>query len=489
MFRWYKNAAICYVYLSDALWCADAAIMNERLHKCRWFTRGWTLQELIAPRNVEFYSMDWRKIATKDELCGLLSSITGIDEHILKGASLADVSIARRMSWASCRKTTRTEDIAYCLLGIFDVNLPLIYGEGLKAFRRLQEAIMYATNDQSLFAWGRIVDRPSGRITREQVLGFTSIPWKPPQQREPLLGLFAESPEDFGNSSEISPVDHGYVHYLNRRRPPTVVNGGALIDLVIIKTFASISYWDRPAIARPLKVDLAILLCRVGNTGSQLAGLVLHPWGDDYYSRTKELVLVNIFASHIRFDTWTKTRHVMPQSPFQLRNGDILLRRWESFFTLLGIDRPITERGPAWRERSKTVLRLEEDVVGDEDISFFYEIHNRGEGLAITLRRVSETMEPIGPLLIGASPFETNGLTLDDGIQMPDWIPKHGAPFHSPAFGHVMKIPSDTWEFEVEGVPRITIRTKVDRMLLGEGSSAVDVVDFFMYPDEYSLDA
>ena len=126
------------------MWCADAAIVNERLHKCCWFTRGWTLQELVAPRNVEFYSTDWRKIATKDELCGLLSSITEIGEHILKGAKLADVSVARRMSWASY---TRTEDIAYCLLGIFDVNLPLIYGEGLKAFRRLQEAIMNTTHD------------------------------------------------------------------------------------------------------------------------------------------------------------------------------------------------------------------------------------------------------------------------------------------------------------------------------------------------------
>jgi hypothetical protein len=134
MFRWYENATVCYVYLSDAIWCADAAIINERLHKCRWFTRGWTLQELIAPRNVEFYSTDWRKIATKDELYGLLSSITGIDEHILRGANLTEVSVTRRMSWASRRKTTQTEDISYCLLGIFDVNLPLIYGEGRKAF-------------------------------------------------------------------------------------------------------------------------------------------------------------------------------------------------------------------------------------------------------------------------------------------------------------------------------------------------------------------
>jgi hypothetical protein len=481
MFRWYENAVVCYVYLSDAIWCADAAIMNERLRKCRWFTRGWTLQELIAPRNVEFYSTDWRKIATKDELCGLLSSITGIDEHILRGANLTDVSIARRMSWASRRKTTRREDIAYCLLGIFDVNLPLIYGEGLKAFRRLQEAIMNTTHDQSLFAWGYIVDHPSGLIDREQELGLNLIPWKPPQQREPLLGLFAESPEDFDTSSEISPVDHGYAHHLNRRRPPTVVNGGALIDLVIFKTIASALYWDRPAIAQPHKAELAVLLCRVGNTGSQLVGLVLHSWGDNYYSRTKELILIDTFVSHVRFQSWTQTRHIMPQRPFQLRNGDILLRRWICSFRCVGVERPTTKSGPAWRQKwQDRVLRLEEDVVGDEEINFFFEI-SRGEGVAITLRRISKTMKPIGSLLIGASPFGTAGTTLDDGMKMPNWIPKHRAPFRCPAFSHIMKIPSDTWKFEVEDLPRIY--AKVDRMLLDEGSGAVDVVDFIMGPD------
>ena len=93
-------------------------------------------------------------------------------------------------------------------------------------------------------------------------------------------------------------------------------------------------------------------------------------------------------------------------------------------------------------------------------------------------------MKPIGSLLIGASPFETAGMTLDDGMEMPNWIPKHGAPFRRPAFGHVMKIPSDTWEFDNVDLPRIY--AKVDRMLLGEESGAVDVVDFFMYPNDRS---
>jgi hypothetical protein len=464
------------------MWCADAAMMNERLSKSRWFTRGWTLQELIAPRNVEFYSTDWQKIATKDELCGLLSSTTGIDEYILMGGELADVSVARRMSWASRRKTSRIEDIAYCLLGIFNVSLPLIYGEGLKAFQRLQEAIMNTTHDQSLFAWGHIVDHPSDLIDRDQELGLKAIPWKPPQQREPLLGLFAESPGDFDASGEISPVEHGYAHFLNRRRPPTLVNGGALIDLVIYKKIASAAYWDRPAIAQPHELELAVLLCRIGNTGSQLVGLALHKWGDDYYSRTKELVLVDLFVSHGRFRSWTRPRHFMPQRPFQLRNGDILLRRWNTSFLCKGLRRPSTKSGPAWRQKwHDRVLRLEQDAVGHEEVSFFFGIH-KGDGIAITLKRVSKTMKPIGSLVIGASRFETLSTTVDDGVEMANWVPKHGTPFSRPEFGHMMETPSDTWELEVDDLPRIY--AKVDRMLLDEGrSDAVDVVDFFLYPE------
>jgi hypothetical protein len=87
-------------------------------------------------------------------------------------------------------------------------------------------------------------------------------------------------------------------------------------------------------------------------------------------------------------------------------------------------------------------------------------------------------MKPIGSLLISASPFRTAGTTLDDGMKMPNWIPKHRAPFRCLAFSHIMKIPLDTWKFEVEDLPRIY--AKVDRMLLDEGSGAVDVVDFIM---------
>lgn len=116
-------------------------------------TRGWTLQELLAPTSVRFFAEDWKFIGTKDFLSDLLSRITGIDAATLKGRPVREESIAKRMSWASKRVTTRVEDLAYCLIGIFGVNLPLLYGEGERAFIRLQEEIMKSSDDQSLFAW------------------------------------------------------------------------------------------------------------------------------------------------------------------------------------------------------------------------------------------------------------------------------------------------------------------------------------------------
>ncbi|KAM6513508.1 hypothetical protein FALCPG4_015916 [Fusarium falciforme] len=486
MFRWYKNAQVCYVYLQDVLWCADTETISERLYPSRWFTRGWTLQELIAPLKVQFYSTDWKKIGTKDGLCGLLSSITGIDEHILRGGKLDDVSVARRMSWASGRNTSRTEDTAYCLLGIFDVNIPLIYGEGHKAFQRLQEAIMNATHDHSLFAWGRIVTCPAELIDRSQQLGTTSIPWKAPHQRQPLLGLFAESPADFKDSAEISPVDHGYAHHHSRRYPPTMVNKGVLINLVIYRKLASVAYWDDPAVAQPHDLELAILLCRFGIKGSKLIGLALHSWGDGYYSRTDELVLVDLFVSHARFGAWTRHRHLLPFRPFQLRNGDILFRRWVAPVKSSWVERPNTDSGPAWRQKcGDRVLRIEESANGDEEESFMFKT-SKNEGFAVTFKRLTKSLHPIGPLLVGVSPFESGGANAimhrDKGNILVDRVAKHGKPFNTPAYSYVMKNPSDTWNLDVEGLP--SMYAKVERILLNGGrGGAVDVVDFIMQAD------
>jgi len=119
-----------------------------------WFRRGWTLQELLAPELMYFYDTDWALIGEKAKLHTTLSKTTGIDAAVLRGTKkLSECSIAERMSWASNRETKRIEDIAYCLLGIFDVNMPLLYGERGKAFLRLQEEIIRQSTDESIFAW------------------------------------------------------------------------------------------------------------------------------------------------------------------------------------------------------------------------------------------------------------------------------------------------------------------------------------------------
>lgn len=135
MFRWYRGAARCYVFLSDVL---DESTLGQS----RWFTRGWTLQELIAPKLVEFFSSEGKRLGDKESLENRIHDITRIKIPALRGASLSDFPIHERMNWSSGRETTKDEDIAYCLLGIFDVYIPLIYGEGrANAKSRLLEAI------------------------------------------------------------------------------------------------------------------------------------------------------------------------------------------------------------------------------------------------------------------------------------------------------------------------------------------------------------
>ncbi|KAI8631383.1 heterokaryon incompatibility protein-domain-containing protein [Xylariaceae sp. FL1651] len=171
MFKYYENSAECYVYLSDlppstqvdqGLSAHHTSGTEQAIEKARgvsfaeseWFRRGWTLQELIAPRKVYFFDCDWQFYGTKKTLKHHIMDVTGISDLVIDGSShIRDCSIACRMSWAANRETTRVEDMAYCLLGIFDIHLPLLYGEGEEAFVRLQEKICTETTDMSLFAW------------------------------------------------------------------------------------------------------------------------------------------------------------------------------------------------------------------------------------------------------------------------------------------------------------------------------------------------
>ena len=126
---------------------------------------GQTLQELIAPTNVQFLNRDWQNIGDKTTLAPTLHNITGIPEDILiHGLDGNRPCVAQIMSWAANRKTTRVEDRAYSLMGLLDVNMPMLYGEGKKAFHRLQLEIIRASNDQNIFAWYSIKVHPGGSI-------------------------------------------------------------------------------------------------------------------------------------------------------------------------------------------------------------------------------------------------------------------------------------------------------------------------------------
>jgi hypothetical protein len=152
MFAWYKDAAICYAYIDDFQYKSETSL--KHLRTARWFTRGWCLQELLAPDRVVFFDSLWTEFGTKHSLVSTITGITTIQsEYLIDSNTTYRASIARRMSWAAKRSTTREEDMAYCLLGLFEINMPLLYGEGPKAFIRLQEEIIKHNNDHTIFCW------------------------------------------------------------------------------------------------------------------------------------------------------------------------------------------------------------------------------------------------------------------------------------------------------------------------------------------------
>ena len=184
MMQWYTDADMCYAYLED--------IENDDgLEVSRWFTRGWTLQELIAPMQVHFFAREWTYIGSKSSLADRISKSTGIDTIVLRQEGAFRLfSVATRMSWASKRKTTRIEDEAYCLLGLFDINLPAIYGEGERAFSRLQQEIIRSSSDESVLAWNKngvfstsgLAARPSFFQSKRKV-----IPLNPTEKHRPPI--------------------------------------------------------------------------------------------------------------------------------------------------------------------------------------------------------------------------------------------------------------------------------------------------------------
>ncbi|KAK4569973.1 hypothetical protein LTR86_002943 [Recurvomyces mirabilis] len=173
MWEWYRRSDECYAFLWDlpnlqrTRGQPSTPEIDKALRASDWFTRAWTLQELLAPKKLYIVTREWQILGSRDGgLTPILSKITGIAPQYMTGhTDVHSASIATRMSWASRRTATEIEDTAYCLMGIFDVNMPLLYGEREKAFMRLQREIILKSDDESIFAW-RDTGRTSGMLAR-----------------------------------------------------------------------------------------------------------------------------------------------------------------------------------------------------------------------------------------------------------------------------------------------------------------------------------
>ncbi|KAK3369901.1 heterokaryon incompatibility protein-domain-containing protein [Podospora didyma] len=168
MFGWYQNAQLCIAHLDDV--DASNAVLEamptsqeflSQFRASKWFTRGWTLQELLAPSAVFFYSRNWKPLKSKADLINEIAGITGISKA---RPPWLRMSVAERISWLARRHTTRIEDMAYCMLGLFDINMPLMYGEGARAFVRLQEEIIRTSKDQTIFLWTELASSSAGSM-------------------------------------------------------------------------------------------------------------------------------------------------------------------------------------------------------------------------------------------------------------------------------------------------------------------------------------
>jgi hypothetical protein len=245
MFSWYQRSSTCLVYLDDFHYDSGSLASFE---SSRWFTRGWTLQELLAPRTVQFFDASWTEFGTRQSLMSRISKATSIQiQYLLHPDSIRLASVARRMSWIATRSTTREEDMAYCLLGIFEINMPLLYGEGKKAFIRLQEEIIRHSNDHTIFCWS----------------------WPPSMESyEPLdwRGCLAPSPIAFRDSGNFIPTPR-----VGKDIPSDfqLTNSGLHINLPLLHPLVSQS-------------NLAVLNAKDPMTNDTQLCLCLRPLKDEY---------------------------------------------------------------------------------------------------------------------------------------------------------------------------------------------------------------
>ena len=300
MYDWYSYAKACYVFLPDVS-LPDAPDSTSRqagtdgrweaeFRDSHWFRRGWTLQELLAPNVVIFFSKEWRVLGSKHTLTPIIQDITAIEPAILRCQKPLDaVSVAHRMSWAAGRQTTREEDRAYSMLGIFGVNIPIIYGEGSYAFYRLQEAIINEIPDQTIFAWHlcppqpsllpETFSRPSDAHRRMAAAPSTmdkELPKLPVNALYHLRQyLLANSPDDFANSSDLVPLSPQELVEILYTTPADAIQAFKSTAYGI-STRLPLVQFTQPSSPSDSAAYLAVLACKFGGSKS-LVALLLRP--------------------------------------------------------------------------------------------------------------------------------------------------------------------------------------------------------------------
>ncbi|KAF5374315.1 hypothetical protein D9758_004639 [Tetrapyrgos nigripes] len=265
MYQYYEDAAVCYVYLSDVSGEYHPRNEKSNFRDSRWFKRGWTLQELLAPQFLVFLDKDWERIGTRSSLQDVVSAVTGIPVDVFEGRAIDEYSVAQRMSWAAFRETTRPEDQAYCLLGMFGVSMSPIYGEGgVKAFMRVQQEIIRISDDRSIFAW---VAAPS---TEEELEEQGQNRYTSPARKS--RGLLARSPYEFRMSGEVQASN---VELIGNKSSYSFGNNGLHIHLPL-----------NPASSRSgdsgRDIFLAHLLCQSKRGGSYLTVYLRKTSGHQY---------------------------------------------------------------------------------------------------------------------------------------------------------------------------------------------------------------
>ncbi|KAI1862734.1 hypothetical protein JX265_007172 [Neoarthrinium moseri] len=423
MFRWYEESSVCYVHLDDY---AKDTLDLHALRECKWFLRGWTLQELIAPRDVKIYNKDWSYLGAKSdtEMCKAISEITSIDESILlHKVSHGSASIAKRMSWASKRVTTRTEDTAYCLLGLFDINLPLLYGEGPKAFKRLQEEIMKTyPEDHSLYAWGIPVEKFSNHIENIQDEFDKFLP----ATSEPLYGLLAESPKDFEFSGNFAPIHFAEAFYVavdrahKKADPPLVLGSQVRIELPFSKSISFHYSLGEPPVSQLRWGISGMLLCNDDRDKSAGISLPLLLWGSGQYSRYKELQILPRYwvgkdSHNIKSNTSTIT--VAKERKPELASGDIIIRRMHDCRTSIANKNKetifiITNSSlPVQRDRAE-IIYVEPSLTGNFSGMIF---SANSKELAFVIGRIQEKTDDHPQLQVGLIPKANPGTSCFEG--------------------------------------------------------------------------